>query len=334
MSASPPLFLRIARFIAGNRIVDSTTGAPTTAFLRQLNDMVSNITSAVNSLKSTQDDLIATIEAAGIALTTAEAAHDLAIAQGKSASLIASYVDPASVLTSDVDPSDSTKARITIADHTRKYGDGTSVSVTGGTITGLLQATDYYITYMDTAFAGGTVTYEAQASYLTAAQDNPTGQHTCGDIMTVATSSSPPTTGPGTRPPGTYCVTLDTLILLANAAHDGPGEEKRAGDLVVGDMLWTQHEKTMEWGAFPLIALAHHMADTLTAPGLPDATAEHPFWIDDQWVLMGDLGYPKGREMIAHMTVAGAHTFMARHPNEDAAILCHNKSVEGLDPDP
>jgi hypothetical protein len=326
-------FLRIARFIAGNKIVDIATGNPTTAHLRQLNDMAGNIETAANALASQQADIIATLLQAGIALTTAQAAHDLVIAQGKSASLIASYVDPASVLTSDVDPADSTKARITIADHTRKYGDGTSVSVTGGSISGLLQATDYYITYMDTAFAGGAVTYAAQSSYLTAAQDNPTGQHTCGDIMTVASSSAPPTTGPGTRPPGTYCVTLETLILLANGDRDGPGEERRAGDLVIGDMLWTRHEATMEWGAYPVIAVSHHMADVMTAPGLPDATAEHPFWIGGEWILMGDIGYSKGREMIAHLTVADAHTFVARHPDEEGPVLCHNKSVEGLDPD-
>jgi hypothetical protein len=328
MTATPPLFLRIAHFIAGNRIVDSTSGAPTTAFLRQLNDMIANISSAVNSLKSTQDDLIATIEAAGIALTTAEAAHDLAIAQGKSASLIASYVDPTAVLSAEVDPADSTKAKITIADHTRKYGDGTSVSVTGGSLSGLDQDHDYYITYMDTAFAGGTVTYVAQYSALTAGQDNPTGQHTVGDIITPATSSAPPTTGGGPRPPGTTCVVLETLVRMANETNDGPGVEKRAGDIMVGDFVWTQHEHTMEWGAYPVTAIKHLEQEIMSAPGFPDATGQHPFWIDDQWVLMEQIGEPEGEAMIVHMKVADAHTFMARHPDSDLAILSHNKSVD------
>lgn len=325
MSTSPPLFLRIARFIAGNRIVDDK-GAPTTAFLRQLNDMVSNIGSAVNSLKSTQDDLIATIEAAGIALTTAEAAHDLAIAQGKSASLIASYVDPSGVLTAEIDPADSTKAKINIASHTRKYGDGSSVSVAAGSVSGLNQNTDYYITYMDTAFAGGTVSYQAQSSYLSAAQDNPTGQHTVGDIVTPA-SGEPPTTGGDVRPPGTYCVEENTLILMANEEFDGPGDEKRAGDIEIGDMVWTRHEDSMKWSAYPVV---HHQLidrEVFRSDGFPDATAEHPFFVGNKWILMGEFGVPAGRAIIAHMTIGDAHTFMARHPRSLRSILSHNKTV-------
>lgn len=57
----------------------------------------------------------------------------------------------------------------------------------------------------------------------------------------------PPPTDPG----GGGCPAPEVLVLLANEALDGPGEEVPAGDVVEGrDYVWTRHERTGEWGAF------------------------------------------------------------------------------------
>jgi len=196
-------FLKIARMIAGRRIVDPETGNPTTDFLRAQNDSYANLEAAVNSIKQQTDDIQFSLQQAGIAITTAEEARALALAQSREASLVASYISPDGVLSSAVDTLDATKAMVTIANHTRKYGDGSSVAVTGSVIHGLNLAAFYYITYMDSARTGGAVTYLYTTDYLAAGQGN--DRHLVGSVATPganALPSDPPIDGGGTRPPG------------------------------------------------------------------------------------------------------------------------------------
>lgn len=193
-------FLKIAKLIVGNKVVDPATGAPTTAFLRALNDTFGNIESAVNSIKQQTDDIAFSLSQAGIAITSAAEALATARAAGNEANLVNSYVDPLSVITTAVSTTDDTKADVVIANHTRRYGDGTSVAVTGATITGLALNTTYYFSYMDTTRAGGAVTYNYTTDPLTAGQGM--GKHSVGNINTPSTSTSPPGEGGGPRPPG------------------------------------------------------------------------------------------------------------------------------------
>ncbi|KQS01499.1 hypothetical protein ASG11_17755 [Sphingomonas sp. Leaf357] len=316
-------FLNIAKIIAGRKIVDPETGNPTTEFMRQLNDQFTNIQSAVNSIKEQADDIETSLRQAGIAITTAEEVREIALQQGREASLVASYVDPNGVLSAAVDSADTTKAIITVMAHTRKYGDGSSVSVAGGTVSGLNLATIYYVYYNDPQQAGGTVTYFATDNPLDAG--NGQGRHAVGDVPTPGTSTSPPSEGGGSFPPGVQCPTVETMILMADAFCSGPGVEVEAGSIRAGDFVWTQHETTMEWGAYPVEAIRLLERPIMQADGYPDATAEHPFWINGEWVLMRELGQPAGRATIAHMTITDAHTFVARHPGHESGKLSHNK---------
>ncbi len=60
---------------------------------------------------------------------------------------------------------------------------------------------------------------------------------------------------PVTPPP--RCPAPETLILLANETLDGPGEEIRADALRDGvHYVWTQHERSLEWGAFFVLKAA------------------------------------------------------------------------------
>ena len=195
-----PKFLKIARLIVGNKIVDPLSGNPTTAFIRALNDTFGNLESAVNSIKQQTDDIASSLMQAGIAITNAADAHALALAASKEATLVNSYVDPATVMTTNVNTVDNTKADIVIANHTRRYADGTSKAVMGATITGLSLNTTYYISYIDTLRAGGAVTYLYTTDPLTSGQG--LGKHAVGNVTTPATSTSPPTEGGGVRPPG------------------------------------------------------------------------------------------------------------------------------------
>lgn len=106
-----------------------------------------------------------------------------------------SYTSGASISAADV----GSDVTVTISAHTRIYADGTSVSVGGGTVTGLPFSTLYYIYYDDKALAGGAVTYAATTSSATAAQIN--GRHLVGSVTTPA-DGAPPKVGDNPRPPG------------------------------------------------------------------------------------------------------------------------------------
>lgn len=83
---------------------------------------------------------------------------------------------------------------ITVTAHTRLYGDA-SVSVDGGSITGLAYGTRHFIYYDDADNEGGAVTYQAtttQADALTSTT-NPS-RHFVGTVVTP-TAGNPPTTG-------------------------------------------------------------------------------------------------------------------------------------------
>lgn len=191
--------MKFMRFNIAQRIV-TPDGTATTAFLRWINDAVSALTRQTN----TNTDLLAQIEAAleqaGIAITNANAAADAANAAVADASLVNSYVSPANLLTSEIDPADPAKAIITIANHSRIYGDGVTVAVTGATISGRDLETNYYISYVDVARAGGTVTHTATTDYLAAGQTG--DRHLVGAIRTPESGATDPVEGGGTRPPG------------------------------------------------------------------------------------------------------------------------------------
>lgn len=92
-----------------------------------------------------------------------------------------------------------TTTTATINTHDRIYSDST-VSVTGTTITGLTDATTYYLYYDDGDRSGGAVTWVATTDYATA-QNSATnsGRHYGGVITTGASA-----VGFGVLPPGSY----------------------------------------------------------------------------------------------------------------------------------
>ena len=95
-------------------------------------------------------------------------------------------------MTSEEDPADIPNITITIAAHTRHYGDGTTVEVDGGTLTGASASKQYFIYYDDEFRAGGAVTYQKTFVAADAVQDG--NRHTVG---TIGTSSDGTATGGG-----------------------------------------------------------------------------------------------------------------------------------------
>lgn len=138
---------------------------------------------------------------------------------------------------------------------------------------------------------------------------------------------TPPSTGGGGGVEGRCVAALTTIVLLANADRDGPGEEVRAGDVVAGMYVWTQPEGGGPRGAYRVLAAEVAPEDTYRADGFPDATAGHRFSpdADGSWALMRDLGVPTGRsEPVWKATVEEAKTYLARRITSDRWVLSHN----------
>lgn len=149
-------------------------------------------------LVSIQDQVtaIAAANAAAAAANAAAAAANSAATTVTNANAIQnSYPIGATITATDV----GSDVTVTIAANTRYYGDGTSVAVNAGSVTGLAYSTLYYIYYDDGPRAGGAVTYQATTSVSAAAQVG--NRHLVGSVTTPA-AAAPPNTGGNVQPPG------------------------------------------------------------------------------------------------------------------------------------
>lgn len=97
---------------------------------------------------------------------------------------------------------------------------------------------------------------------------------------------------------------------------------KPAGDVVVGDEVWTRHERTLRWGAYPVEAVTIvDSADVWEATiggKLLCATGGHLVYTGE-WVEMRTIGAPiAGTHQVVKITVTDAHTYVSN------GILSHN----------
>jgi hypothetical protein len=177
-------------------LVDPASGRPTSEFVRWLNDTLAGIVYALNALLQIPQIIqaLADVNAATVAAqTAANNAQAAANTTTAATSLANSYPTGATVTASDAGAS----ATVSISSHTRVYGDGTSVSVASGSVTGRPYSTLLYVYYDDPARAGGTVTY-ATSTTPPAQTGN---RHVVGSVTTPAAAGAP-TGGRYVLPPG------------------------------------------------------------------------------------------------------------------------------------
>jgi hypothetical protein len=187
--AVPPL--KLPTLPSGQPIVDPKTGAPTNTFQIWIQQFANSIEYSINGIA-------AALEAAGIALDAAEVALDAAdeaqtaadnaqdATDGISASqsLVQSGIPPESIATPPLIQAADT-GDITISDHDRLYGNGTSVAVDGDTFaSGFTSGDIVYVYYFDPARAGGAVSYQASLNSNDAVQTGDT--HSIGSVEVPA----------------------------------------------------------------------------------------------------------------------------------------------------
>jgi hypothetical protein len=163
--------------------------------MEAIEDALNSVIAAQNAADAANAAAAAAETAAGNAQTAADNAQNAAEGAGAASSLATSGVSGLTMTATDA----GANATITISAHTRIYGDGTSVAVSGGSITGLAYTTGYYVYYVQPSRAGGAVTYQATTNLATAAQTGDT--HSLGAVTTPAAAGGP-IGGNNNLPPG------------------------------------------------------------------------------------------------------------------------------------
>lgn len=163
--------------------------------LLSLPEIQAAIAAAQTAADSAQASATTANTAATAANTAATAANTAATNATSIATITNSGVSGVTITATDA----GSNCTATISGHTRIYGDGTSVSVTGGTVTGLSYSTTYYFYYDQPSRAGGTVSYVATTDQAVAAQTG--NRHLVGNVTTPAAAGAP-VSGLSVRPPG------------------------------------------------------------------------------------------------------------------------------------
>lgn len=191
--------LKLPRLPRGVALVDKN-GAATQAFqvwwqnLAQAVETHEGFQDAIIGLEAATEAAQAAADTANAAAETAQTAADAVTAES---SLVNSYVDGTPPILSASDA--GTDATITIASHTRVYGDSSTLAITGAALTGLAYSTTYYVYYVDATRADTTPTFLTTTNGTTAAQTGDT--HLIG-VVTTPAAAAPANTGDYVAPPG------------------------------------------------------------------------------------------------------------------------------------
>lgn len=183
-------------------IVESSTGHTTPVYHRWWQKVVKTLETSFNDLEELVLDIAAAQNTADTAQTTATSAQTTATsaqADAVSASALTSFSVSGTLGCTITGTDAGSDATVSITAHSRIYGDGTSVSVNSGTVTGLSYSTQYYIYYVDPSRSGGSVTYLATTVAATAVQTGDT--HFVG-VVTTPAAAAPDTTGSTNQAPG------------------------------------------------------------------------------------------------------------------------------------
>jgi len=148
--------------------------------------------------------------------------------------------------------------------------------------------------------------------------------------FTISTGGGATPSGGGTGGGGYVgCPAEAEPILLANAAGDGPGETIAAGELVAGMLVWTRHEATGRWGAWPVRATQRILSPLYRLPGYPATSPSHLYAVEPDphgdgpsWIPAETIAEPFGFGWVVKIEIEDAHTYVV------GGRLSHNKRVD------
>lgn len=149
------------------------------------------IEGAFEALTGQVVDLTSIVQQIQAAQQLAQTANDNATQAKRQQDITNSYTNPTQVLTASSD------GTVAVSAHTRIYGDGSSVSVNAGSVSGFAPGDYVSVFYIDAARTGGAVTYQGTTNAVAQAGDT----HSVGQI-TIPQPGSPPSSGGGVSPPG------------------------------------------------------------------------------------------------------------------------------------
>lgn len=194
--AVDPQRLRVNRNELAKFLPDPRTVREFEKLLNDFVDVAEGVIAAQAAADAAAVAAVAADAAAVAAQTAADNAQTAVDAVSLADDLRASYTTGLTITATDA----GANATIAISAHTRVYGDGTSVAVDAGSITGLAYSTSYWVGYVQASRLGGAVTYTAD----TAVRGNATGDpnyHFVGATLTPA-AAGPPIDGFPVLPPG------------------------------------------------------------------------------------------------------------------------------------
>lgn len=194
-SVTTPKLDRLAR---GEAILDRD-GGPSVRFQLLWQQTMQAIEDAFAALTLQVGDNTSVLAAIQNALNLATAANDNAVEAISIVNIANSFTEPSSVLTASSD------GTITVAPHTRVYGNGARVSVDGGTISGFSPGQFVRVYYDDAARDGGAVEYHGATADVVQ-QGN---RHVVGGVEIPALGAVDQS-GTGVIPPGWV---MDPMIL-------------------------------------------------------------------------------------------------------------------------
>lgn len=168
-----------------------TNGTPTQKMVLDWQNTMEAIEAALRGLTGQLGDLSTLVAQIKAAQDLAQAAQTIAAETKAQQDITNSYTSPSAVLTASND------GTITIAAHQRVYGDGTSVSVDGGTLNGFSPGDYVAVYYDDPSRAGGPVVYMGTTDAVAQAGV----RHSVGQIA-IPQAGEAPSTGGGVAAPG------------------------------------------------------------------------------------------------------------------------------------
>jgi len=189
--------VRIPQLQQNIPVVDAE-GRMTNEFARRLNEILGSLANAVNGVIDAQNAAAQArmaAETAQAAAETAQQAAEQAQQQGgeqnREQALVSSGIMPRIVVRA------SATGNVSIATHTRYYGDGTTVEVdAGGVDDGYMPGDQVFVSYVDASRTGGLVIYEGSLSFQSQTND----RHVVGSVVVPDTGTRAGEAGP--PPPG------------------------------------------------------------------------------------------------------------------------------------